>query len=171
MEKKSKKKDEEAINEQPLVTGSSEDYSFISTAEEGRKYQTTLTKKFENRKRWTRPNPEELKSYIPGTVDKIVVKKGADVKQGDELMYYIAMKMRNVIRAPFDGKVADIVVKEGDVLPKGQLMMMIKQKGESVSAKELKRRQERMEKMEKIAKSKQKRLFEQEATARSGKKK
>jgi len=175
MEKKTKKKKEEAvaINEHMLVTESAEDHPFISTFAEGRKYQTTYTKKFENRKPWVRPNPEELKSFIPGTVDKIVVKKKTEVKLGDELMYYTAMKMRNVIRAPFDGKVESILVKEGDRLPKGHLMMVIKKK--AISERELKRQahelERRKERLERIAKSKQKRLFEQAATARNRKKK
>ncbi len=159
-------------NEHPLVTESFEDYPFIAVSEAGRKYRTTFTKKFENRKPWVRPNPEEIKSYIPGTVDQIEVKKGQEVKLGDELMYYVAMKMRNVIRAPFDGKVADILVKEGDRLPKGQVMIIIKQK--QVSEKELKRKELEMVKkekeLEKKAKAKQKRLFEQAAAARKKKK-
>jgi biotin carboxyl carrier protein len=43
---------------------------------EGRDYKTTYTKKFEERKLWVPPNPEELKSFLPGTVEKIHVKPG-----------------------------------------------------------------------------------------------
>ena len=99
----------------------------IQVFEDGRKYETTYTKKYENRRPWVRPNPEEIKSFIPGTVEKILVKAGNTVKAGDEVMIYTAMKMHNIIRAPFDGKVESIPVKEGDRLPNGAIMMVIKQ--------------------------------------------
>jgi len=107
----------------------------IQVFEEGRKYETTYTKKYENRKPWVRPNPEEIKSFIPGTVEKIMVKAGDIVKAGDEMMIYVAMKMHNVIRAPFDGKVESIPVKEGDKLPNRTVMMVIKKAAEAPSKK------------------------------------
>ena len=99
----------------------------ICVFEEGRKYETTYTRKYEKRKPWVRPNPEEIKSFIPGTVDSIKVKVGERVTAGQEIMTYIAMKMHNVIRAPFDGKVTAIPVAAGSKLPKGTVMMIIKQ--------------------------------------------
>ena len=93
------KKDEnkELIEQDTLITDSPETFQVLSVAEEGRKYKTTFTKKFEHREKWTKPNPEEIKSFIPGTVEKIMVKKGDDVKEGEELMLYVAMKMHNII--------------------------------------------------------------------------
>jgi biotin carboxyl carrier protein len=114
--------------------------------EDGRKYKTMFTKKFAARKQWVRPNPEEIKSFIPGTVEKIMVKTGAYVEANEVIISYIAMKMRNVIRAPFAGKVTAILVKEGDQLPKGVPMLIIKQKQE-ISAKE--EREARKKKREK----------------------
>lgn len=99
----------------------------IRVFEEGRNYETTYTKKYEHRQAWLRPNPEEIKSFIPGTVEKIMVKEGEKVVAGQEIMIYVAMKMHNVIRAPFNGKVESIVAKVGDRLPNGKLMMVIKQ--------------------------------------------
>jgi biotin carboxyl carrier protein len=132
------KKKNELLTDETVIVDSPENYKILSVTEQGRKYRTTFTKKFENRVNWVRPNPEEIKSYIPGTVDKITVKKGDYVKKNDELMIYVAMKMRNVIRAPFNGIVERIVVKEGDHLPKGSVMMVVKMTNES--PKEIKRK-------------------------------
>jgi len=90
-----------------------------------RKYKTTLTRKFMNRKFYTEPNPNEIKSYIPGTVIKIFVKKEQKLKKGNTLLILEAMKMKNEINMPFDGKVVKINVKEGEKIPKGTVMVEI----------------------------------------------
>ncbi|MDR3133366.1 MAG: acetyl-CoA carboxylase biotin carboxyl carrier protein subunit [Prevotellaceae bacterium] len=123
-----KKKEMDLREEEMVITEHPNDFQILSVMTGGRKYQTTFTKKFAGRKKWERPDPGEIKSFIPGTVEKIMVKKGAPVKKNDELMSYIAMKMRNIIRAPFEGTVEAIFVKEGDLLPKGTPMFVIKQK-------------------------------------------
>ena len=103
------------------------EYKTLRIFEEGRNYKTTFTKKFQTRKPWVRPNPEEIKTFIPGSVQKILVKTGQAVKAGDELVVFEAMKMHNIIRAPFDGKITAIPVKAGDKLPRGAVMLTLKQ--------------------------------------------
>ncbi len=88
-------------------------------------YQTKITKKFANRKPWQAPNPKEIKSYIPGTILKISVKVGKKLKEGDPILVLEAMKMRNQITMPFDGKIKEICVKEGDRIPKNELMIVV----------------------------------------------
>ncbi|MDR0582016.1 MAG: acetyl-CoA carboxylase biotin carboxyl carrier protein subunit [Prevotellaceae bacterium] len=134
-----KKKEGNLQEEEMVITDHPSDFQILSVTAEGRKYQTTFTKKFAARKQWVRPNPEEIKSFIPGTVEKILVKKGQLIKANDEIMSYIAMKMRNIIRAPFDGKVETIFVKEGEQLPKGTPMFIIKQKPPAQSKEELRK--------------------------------
>ncbi|MCL2073212.1 MAG: biotin/lipoyl-binding protein [Marinilabiliaceae bacterium] len=90
-----------------------------------RKYKTTLTKKYMNRKFYTAPNPNEIKSHIPGTVVKIYVKEGQKVKLGKKIMTLEAMKMVNEIVMPFDGTIEKIFVKEGEKIPKGVVMIEI----------------------------------------------
>jgi len=99
----------------------------IRVFEFGRLYETNYTKKYEKRTPWVRPNPEEIKSFIPGTVEKILVKVGDNVVAGQEIMIYVAMKMHNVIRAPFAGTVTAISAEEGSKLPRGAVMMVIHQ--------------------------------------------
>lgn len=89
----------------------------------GRQYKTRYTRKFVERKKWEAPNPNEVRSIIPGSVTEICVKEGAKVKKGTCLMIYEAMKMKNRIVAPFDATVKTVAVKAGDKLPKGALLV------------------------------------------------
>ena len=88
-------------------------------------YQTKLTKKYANRKPWQAPNPNEIKSYIPGTVIKFNAKVGQKVKAGESLMVLEAMKMQNQIEMPFDGVVKEICVDTGNKIPKHTIMMIV----------------------------------------------
>lgn len=90
-----------------------------------RKYKTQLTPKFKLRKPYEVPNINHIKSYIPGTIIKINVKKGQKVKEGQSLLVLEAMKMMNQIAMPFDGKIKDIHVKVGEKIPKNFLMIEI----------------------------------------------
>ncbi|WP_066628101.1 biotin/lipoyl-containing protein [Labilibacter marinus] len=88
-------------------------------------YQTKVNKMFANRKPWKAADPCEIRSYIPGTVLKINVKVGDTVKAGESLLVLEAMKMQNQIEMPFDGKVKEICVTEGDRIPKRELMIIL----------------------------------------------
>ena len=94
----------------------------IQVHECGRQYKTRYTRKFVERKRWEAPNPNEIRSIIPGSVTEICVKEGAKVKKGTCLMIYEAMKMKNIIAAPFEAVVESVEVKVGDKLPKGVVL-------------------------------------------------
>lgn len=87
------------------------------------KYKTKLTNKFENRTKYKAPNPKHILSYIPGTIVELYVKKGQKVKEGESLLILEAMKMRNQIKMPYDGKIKSIKVAEGDRIPKNHLMI------------------------------------------------
>lgn len=95
----------------------------IQIHECGRKYKTMYTRKFMERKKWQAPNPNEVCSIIPGSVTEINIKPGDRVKKGDRLMIYEAMKMKNIIVAPFDSVVKSVEVKVGDKLPKGVVLV------------------------------------------------
>lgn len=87
------------------------------------KYKTLYTKKYEKRKPWEPADPKKLKAFIPGTIRKVSVKNGAKVKHNDMLLILEAMKMKNVILAPFDGRIKMVHVKEGDSVPKNGLLV------------------------------------------------
>ena len=97
----------------------------IQIHECGRKYKTCYTKKFIERKIWQAPNPKEVRSIIPGSITEINVKTGDKVKKGGKLMIYEAMKMKNVIVAPFDAVIDRVEVQVGDKLPKGALLVTL----------------------------------------------
>jgi acetyl/propionyl-CoA carboxylase alpha subunit len=54
---------------------------------------------------------------------EVCVKEGQQVKAGDILIVFKAMKMNNNIRAAKDGKVLKIDVKEGDNVPNHTVMI------------------------------------------------
>jgi pyruvate carboxylase len=90
---------------------------------DGDKYRTRYNAKFENRKPWKNPNPKRVTSSIPGTIIKIYTRVGEEVKKGDPILILEAMKMKNKIVFPIDGKVKSIKVKEGEKVPKDHLML------------------------------------------------
>ena len=97
----------------------------IQVQECGRRYKTLYTKKFLERKPWQAPNPNEVRSIIPGSVTEIFVKVGKKVKKGEKLITYEAMKMKNIIAAPFDAIIESVEANVGDKLPKGVVLVRV----------------------------------------------
>lgn len=89
-------------------------------------YKTHLTNKFLKRKTWKKPDDKFVDAFIPGTILKLYVKDGQEVKQGDKLMVLEAMKMKNNVLAQKPGKISKVHVKEGDVVTKGQVLIEYK---------------------------------------------
>ncbi len=113
------------VSDAVLMSNDPNSGSHIQVYVGGRKYSTTFTKKFLNRKPWEAPNPYEIKSYIPGEVSRLLVKEGDKVKKGDQVMIYEAMKMKNIITAPMDARIKTIHATEGEKLPKGALLIAL----------------------------------------------
>ena len=65
----------------------------------------------------------DLKAPMPGLVLDILVKEGADIAKGDNLVVLEAMKMENILKASADGRVAKIIAKKGDKLEKGSVII------------------------------------------------
>ena len=89
----------------------------------GMYYKTVLTRKFKNRKRYEEPDINFVKAFIPGTIVELKVKRGQKVSEGEPLLLLEAMKMRNIITAPKEGRVKKIWVKVGDVVSRDQLLV------------------------------------------------
>ena len=86
-------------------------------------YDTTLNKMFLERKPWEPEDPKKILSFMPGTVEQIMVKVGDEVKEGDVLMIFRAMKMSNRMISPVGGTVKAINVAEGANVPKNTVMI------------------------------------------------
>ena len=96
-------------------------YDIIST--ESGDYKTTLNRSFLNRKTWVPNNPKRIVSFMPGSVVEYIVKVGDDVKKGDLLLIFKAMKMSNKVLAPMDGKVKSLDAEIGVNIAKNILMI------------------------------------------------
>ena len=68
----------------------------------------------------------DLKAPMPGLVLKVLVSSGDELKKGTPLLVLEAMKMENMIRTQADVVVNEVLVKNGDTVEKGQLMITYK---------------------------------------------
>lgn len=98
---------------------------FQSLLVDGTKYKTLLNTKFKERKKWGQENKGAVYSEFPGTVVKVDVNEGDNIKEGDRLYIYEAMKMKNRAYSPVEGKVKEVKIKEDDVIRKGELLFVI----------------------------------------------
>lgn len=89
-------------------------------------YTTTLTRKHLNKKPYEPPNLKKIKAVIPGTIREIYVKRRSKVKANDNLLVLEAMKMRNILKAPIDGQIKSINVKEGQAVAKDFVLIEFK---------------------------------------------
>lgn len=69
-------------------------------------------------------NADQVCAPIPGTVFMLKVAPGAQVITGQDLLILEAMKMKNVIRAPRAGKIAAVVVKNGQQVAAGDVLVV-----------------------------------------------
>ena len=68
-------------------------------------------------------NPYHLGSSIPGTISKILVKEGEEVKKNQPLLTIEAMKMETSIVAKEDGVIDKIYAVEGEKVSQGDLLV------------------------------------------------
>jgi pyruvate carboxylase len=69
-------------------------------------------------------NPKHVGAPMPGKVLKLNVKAGDEVSAGDILMVTEAMKMETNIKAKEDGRIAEVLFKEGDKVEKEDLVVV-----------------------------------------------
>jgi acetyl/propionyl-CoA carboxylase alpha subunit len=62
---------------------------------------------------------------MPGKVVRILVAAGDEVKQGQGLVVVEAMKMQNEMKAPRDGRVTALEVRENDSVTAGMLLAVV----------------------------------------------
>ena len=64
-------------------------------------------------------------SPMPGLVARVVAEAGQAVEKGQALVVVEAMKMELTLRAPRDGTVAEILVRPGDQIADGTLLLTL----------------------------------------------
>ena len=67
----------------------------------------------------------EVTAPMPGTILRVLVEVGDQVKEDEEMLILEAMKMENPIYAPKDGKVVEIKVKEKDKVDTDQVLVVL----------------------------------------------
>jgi len=65
----------------------------------------------------------EIKAPMPGLVLDIMVGVGDQLAEGDSIMILEAMKMENVIKAPAEMTIKEILIKKGDAVDKNQILI------------------------------------------------
>ncbi|HEX8289000.1 MAG TPA: biotin/lipoyl-containing protein [Pyrinomonadaceae bacterium] len=67
----------------------------------------------------------EIKTAMPGKLVRVLVKEGAEVKQGEGILIVEAMKMQNEMKSPKDGVVKEIRFAEGATVNAGDVLAII----------------------------------------------
>ena len=67
----------------------------------------------------------EIRSVVTGTVYKIEVVAGEQIKLGTDLIILESMKMEIPIVAETDGTVTEVRCNEGDSVIEGQVLLMV----------------------------------------------
>ncbi len=98
-------------------------YIFETFIIEGAEYKTLLSDKFKNRKKYEEKDSKIITAFIPGTILKLFIKKGSKIAEGEPLLILEAMKMRNIVKSPLEGRVRSIYVSENEKVAKEQLLV------------------------------------------------
>lgn len=67
----------------------------------------------------------EIESEIAGKVWKIETEVGQQLEEDDAILILESMKMEIPVDCPEDGKLVEILVKEGDPIEEGQVVAKI----------------------------------------------
>jgi acetyl-CoA carboxylase biotin carboxyl carrier protein len=68
---------------------------------------------------------EEIRAEMVANVWKVVKAAGDEVTEGDTLVILESMKMEIPVVSESDGKIAQLAVKEGDVVQEGDLIAVV----------------------------------------------
>ena len=69
--------------------------------------------------------PARVSAPMPGKIVRVASAAGQDVRAGQCLLVMEAMKMENEIRSPRDGRIKDVLVKEGQAVESGALLLLV----------------------------------------------
>lgn len=87
--------------------------------------EVTPEKKEQTTKKVTNSNGVNIIAVLPGSVSKVFVNEGEDVKEGQIMFLLEAMKMETEITAPVSGKISQIFVSQGQTIESGTVLATI----------------------------------------------
>lgn len=86
-------------------------------------YETRVTPKFQKRKPYFPSDPKKMYAVIPGIITHINVYEGQKLNKGQSILVLEAMKMKNDMTCPIDGRIKTIHIKQSQMVVKGQLLI------------------------------------------------
>jgi 3-methylcrotonyl-CoA carboxylase alpha subunit len=94
---------------------------------DGRVFRFEVTDADQRRRKPGAAHGDSLMAPMPGTVVKVLVEPGQQVRRGDILIKLEAMKMELPIRAPHDGSVKSVRCREGELVQAGMRLLDLSQ--------------------------------------------
>lgn len=76
------------------------------------------------------PDGTELRAFIPGIIHEVAVRPGSRITRGQAVLLLEAMKMYNEVCAETDGRVEEVLVQDGEIVEKDQLLLRIRPEGQ-----------------------------------------
>ena len=73
----------------------------------------------------TKAGAGEIVAPLGGTVLSVSVQEGQQIKEGDVVLIFEAMKMENEVVSPYSGTVKKVHVAKGAVLEVGQVLVTV----------------------------------------------
>jgi acetyl-CoA/propionyl-CoA carboxylase biotin carboxyl carrier protein len=67
----------------------------------------------------------EIRAPMQGTIVKVLIEKGQEIRAGDVICILEAMKMENHVASSREGEVTDLPIRAGQVVETGQLLAVI----------------------------------------------
>ena len=67
---------------------------------------------------------KEIKAPMPGMVLNVLVKEGAEIQEGENLIILEAMKMENILKSPVSGKIKEIKAQKGKSVEKNEILII-----------------------------------------------
>jgi pyruvate carboxylase len=89
----------------------------------GEYYKTKVGRKYEDTQKWEGVDLRKVTAFIPGTVREIFVKRGQQVKEGDNLLILEAMKMKNKLKAPISGTIREVYCRTNQNVAKNVVLI------------------------------------------------
>lgn len=104
----------------------------VSVMMDGHDFQWTLADPLEAGRRGDDESGDHMVAPMPGLIKLLSAEAGAEVQKGATMAVMEAMKMEHVLKAPRDGVIDDVLVRVGDQVEEGSLLLTFLPIGEDL---------------------------------------